>query len=489
MDRRARINLIGVAVLTAVLLAAAATQLLADAVLDRTYPLFAELPVAGGLQTDKEVTYNGQSVGLVRDVTLTADGVRVEMAIQDTFRIPRDLDVVVLRRSAVGEQALELQPRSRVTSSTAFHDEGDTIDPGEVTLPPEVQELFQTADDVFGSLDPETTGRAVGALADVVRGRRDDIRRIIVDSGDFSQAIGDNGEDYDRLMRESRVVNGELAEHRDDLAGLFTDIADATTVLTEMRASFEGLLVEGPPALAQTGDLIERSQANLSCSIDYLGNLAAMTNEPRNLENASEALRTNRYFFEGFDAFTALDPYGHAWQRVLFLPPQEPPADSFLPEKRPFRDVLPGGACNSPFGPGAPAATQASYTGPRVPEVRVIPPADPRAQGVARPVGSTTPSTPTSTQLAGTGAGAGAVGGGSGGSTGGPTGAGPTGAGPTAAVGSRGLPLAQTGLAVTAALLAVGLLGGGAAALRRFRPGGGGATPGEGEEGDGGEAD
>lgn len=381
MERRTFVNLIAVGLAAAALLVYAGTQLLAQAVLDPSYPLHAELPRAGGLVAEKEVTYNGDGVGQVADLELDGETVMVEMAIDEGVRIPRDVDVVVQRSSAIGEQALDIRPREPLSGATAFSERGDTLEVGEVTLPPEIQELLELANDVFEPIDDDNAGLVVAELADAVRGRQSELRSILADSADFSEAVADNGDDFDRFFAASRTVNRALADNRETLGALFGDIADATTILTDMRSEFEGVLADAPPTLALTGDLVERSQPNISCLIDDFADFNAFTARPENLDNAAEALRMNRFFFDGFDTITQTDPFGGEWQRIQ-LAMEEEPGERYEPQ-RPIRDVLPGGACSSPFGEGAPAATQADFS-PTTTETEVVPPEDNRAEPVRR---------------------------------------------------------------------------------------------------------
>lgn len=386
--QRTLVNLVAVGVASAVLVVYATATLVADALRPDTYELFAEVPFAAGLQENKEVSYNGHPVGRVTDADLVGDHVRLRLEIETGQQVPTALDVVVLRRSAIGEQALDLQPIGAVDDRTTFHDPGDTIAPRDLVMPPEIDDFFDTVAEVIEPLDDQQTAAVVAELADLVRGRSDDLRAILVESAEFSRSIADEGESYEELFASGRIVNAELAEHRETLARIFTEGADAASLLTELRADFEALLVEAPPTLTLAGELVRRSQPNLSCSIDYLANLSEYTAQPRVLEDTAEALRNNRFFFEGFDSFTVYSDYQQPWQRVLFLAPQNPPAESFLPEKRPIPDILPGGACSSPFGEGAPAATQVDYER-LVPEAQLIGPADDRTAPVRIPARDT----------------------------------------------------------------------------------------------------
>lgn len=377
------VNLVAVAVAAVALLTYAAAQLLAGAVFDERYTLYAELPRGGGLLPDKEVTYNGHGIGQVTDMTLVGEVVRLRLAIENGVRVPEDVDVVVQRSSAIGEQVLDIRPRGEITEATTFVAPGDTLAITDLRLPPEVQELLALAQRVFEPIDEQTAGAVVAELADVLRGRGDDLRSILRDSATLSEQLADAGGEFDRFFASSRIVNRTLAENRDTLAGLIGDIADATTILSDMRAEFEGVLAAAPPTLALTGDLVARSQPNLSCSLRDLANLNAYVARPDVLHNAAESLRLNRLFFDAFDTLTQTDPWGGHWQRLRFELRDEGLGEHYDP-KRPTPPILPGGACSSPFGPGAPAATEPGHV-PLVTDTSVIAPADDRAEPVRRP--------------------------------------------------------------------------------------------------------
>jgi virulence factor Mce-like protein len=376
--RKLVVNLIAVAVASAALILYAATSLLASAILDRSYPLSVELDRADGLLPDKEVTYNGVGVGQIEAIELEGERTVVHLRIDQGIEIPAEHDIVVLRSSPIGEQALDFRPLGEIGPQTAFLAPGDRAAPREVLLPPPVQDLLELADEVFEPVDKDNVRIVVSELADAVRDRRDDVRSLLVDSARFSEAIADEGETYDRLFASSQVVNRALAENRDTLARLITESADATTILSDMRGDFEGLLADAPQPLTDLTDLVEAAQPNISCILDDFGSINAYLAQPRQLENASEALRQNQFFFEGFNVITPRSAAGDNWQRIHVVLEPDPPPASFLPEKRPIPDIRPGGACESPFGPGAPSAQQAAWER-SIPEARLTPPEDDRA--------------------------------------------------------------------------------------------------------------
>ena len=379
LGSRTTTNLIAVALVSAVLIIYALAQLLTGALLSDSYPLTVQVPETGGLIPQQEVTLSGVPIGLVERFELEGEHVNVHLSIDEGRQIPREVDVVILRRSAVGEQAMDFRPHDG--AGDKFFAANEVIEPANVVTPVEVQKLLTLADDVFGPVDPENAGKLVSELADIVRGRRDDIRSIISDSAEFSADIADNGEDYDTLFREGRKVTRSLAANRKSLARSLGDMADAAAVLSDMRTDFEGLLADAPPTLNDVTTLVNRSNANLSCIITDFADINEYTARDRQMNNLETALRYNQWFFVGFDIGSPYDAKGRVWNRLQFVPPQEPPARSYLPEKRPIPDILPGGACESPFGPGAGSATEANYS-KRVPEARIVRPANDRRQPV-----------------------------------------------------------------------------------------------------------
>ena len=58
------------------------------------------------------VTYRGTEVGEVKSVQLTDTGVAAVLSLKSDIKIPSDLEAEVHSLSAIGEQYVELLPRS-----------------------------------------------------------------------------------------------------------------------------------------------------------------------------------------------------------------------------------------------------------------------------------------------------------------------------------------------------------------------------------------
>lgn len=78
-----------------------------------TFTVTAEFSDSGGIFRNAEVTYRGIPVGRVGELSLTDAGIDVDLLIdRDAPAVPADTRAVVANRSAIGEQYVDLQPRS-----------------------------------------------------------------------------------------------------------------------------------------------------------------------------------------------------------------------------------------------------------------------------------------------------------------------------------------------------------------------------------------
>src|SRR5436190_20916260 len=77
------------------------------------YTVKMQLADSGGIFSNAEVTYRGFNVGRVGDLRLTKNGLEADLHIDpDAPAIPADLEAFVSNRSAVGEQYVDLRPKS-----------------------------------------------------------------------------------------------------------------------------------------------------------------------------------------------------------------------------------------------------------------------------------------------------------------------------------------------------------------------------------------
>ncbi|MEV6184292.1 MlaD family protein, partial [Streptomyces sp. NPDC052015] len=154
---------------------------LVDDVLGRGYTVRADFADSGGIFPGAEVTYRGVPVGRVGALRLTgSDGVSVALDIKDGVpRIPADTLAVVANRSAVGEQYVDLQPR---TSHGPYLLDGSAIPRGSTRVPLPTTDLVLSLDRLVDSVGKDDLRVTVDELGKAFSGTGPNLSRL-VDSG------------------------------------------------------------------------------------------------------------------------------------------------------------------------------------------------------------------------------------------------------------------------------------------------------------------
>ena len=123
-----------------------------------------ELPAAGGLYRFSNVTYRGVQVGKVTDVKLTENGAEATLTLDTSPKIPADLQAEVRSVSAVGEQYVDLRPR---TDSGPYLEDGSVIAKDNTTIPQAVGPMLDQAEHAGGQ---HSGGQDFGPARRVVQG-------------------------------------------------------------------------------------------------------------------------------------------------------------------------------------------------------------------------------------------------------------------------------------------------------------------------------
>ncbi|EUA30326.1 mce related family protein [Mycobacterium xenopi 4042] len=108
-----------------------------------------ELPATGGLYRFSNVTYRGVQVGKVTSVGLTANGAKATLSLATSPKIPANLQADVRSISAVGEQYVDLRPK---TDSPPYLRNGSVIPMRDTTIPQAVGPLLEQVNALISSI-------------------------------------------------------------------------------------------------------------------------------------------------------------------------------------------------------------------------------------------------------------------------------------------------------------------------------------------------
>ncbi|WP_106397316.1 MCE family protein [Actinocorallia populi] len=223
---------------------------------DRTYTAYVELPDSGGAFTNSEVTYRGVTVGRVGPIKLVPGGVRIEMEIEKGARIPRDTLAVVANRSAVGEQYIDLQPRS---DDGPFLDEGraHTIPAANTRIPVKTSDLLINVDKTVASVDTEDLRTIVDELDKAFNGSGSDLQSIIDDSGKIIREMDENFETTRDLLDNSKIVLNTQKDKGSSIRNFARELAALTDTIRENDGNIRETIDATVPATEQVDKLVD----------------------------------------------------------------------------------------------------------------------------------------------------------------------------------------------------------------------------------------
>src|ERR1700750_3032477 len=108
-----------------------------------------ELPDTGGLYRFSNVTYRGVQLGKVTSVALTPTGAKATLSLSTSPKVPADLTAEVRSISAVGEQYVDLRPR---TDSPPYLHNGSVIVASDKDIPQPIGPVLDRTSDLLKSI-------------------------------------------------------------------------------------------------------------------------------------------------------------------------------------------------------------------------------------------------------------------------------------------------------------------------------------------------
>jgi virulence factor Mce-like protein len=219
-----------------------------------------ELPAAGGLYQFSNVSYRGVEVGKVTAVTLTSAGAKATLSLGSSQKIPADLQAEVRSISAVGEQYVDLRPR---TDAPPYLHNGSVIAMRDASIPQPVGPLLDKTSTLVNSIPK---GKLSDLLDEAFKG--------------FNGAGYDFASLFDSTARLFGDLNGvadrarTLTEDSGPLLDSQAQTTDAIRLWARSLAGFSGqlaindpqvrsLLDTGPGALNEASALLEQVKPTL----------------------------------------------------------------------------------------------------------------------------------------------------------------------------------------------------------------------------------
>ena len=226
-----------------------------------TYPVRVQLAVSGGIFTGADVAYRGVSVGRVGPLSLTPEGVEVQLDIRkDAPAIPADVDAAVRNLSAIGEQYVDLQPTS---DGEPYLQAGSVVPVSRTTTPVPVEELIVSLDDFVRSVPLDSLRTVVDELGVGFADTAQPLQKLLDTTDLFTEDAVEALPQTVRLIQDGRTVLTTQNEVSGSFKSFSRDLALLADQLAESDPDLRRLIETGPEASTEVRALLRDSGSEI----------------------------------------------------------------------------------------------------------------------------------------------------------------------------------------------------------------------------------
>jgi virulence factor Mce-like protein len=230
-----------------------------------------ELPTSGGLYRFSNVTYRGVQVGKVTDISLTKTGAEATLSIDTSPKIPADLEAEVRSVSAVGEQYVDLRPR---TNSGPYLQNDSVIKGDNVSLPPAIGPVLDRVSKLVSTFPKDRLSALLDESYKGLNGAGYDFGSLL-DSGSKLSADLNAASDQTRMLADdSRPLLEGQAGTADSIRTWARSLAGFTGQLSKDDPQFRSVLQSGPGFADETSALLNQLKPTLPVLLANLGTVS-----------------------------------------------------------------------------------------------------------------------------------------------------------------------------------------------------------------------
>lgn len=219
-----------------------------------------ELPATGGLYQFSNVTYRGVQLGKVTSVGLTPTGAKAILSLNTSPKVPADLTAAVLGVSAVGEQYVDLRPK---TDSPPYLHDGSVISARDTTIPQAVGPTLEQLNALVGSIPKTKLGQLLDETFQGFNGSGYDLGSLIDSSETLSRDASGVVDRTKALTEDTGPLLDTQASTTDSIRTWARSFAGVWDVLVNDDSHFRTILRDGPGAVNEASQLLEQIKPTL----------------------------------------------------------------------------------------------------------------------------------------------------------------------------------------------------------------------------------
>jgi phospholipid/cholesterol/gamma-HCH transport system substrate-binding protein len=220
-----------------------------------------------------DVRVLGVPVGTVDVVEPAGTTVKVTMTYDSTVKVPEDVKAAIIAPSVVGDRYVQLTP---VYESGPVLEDGATLDTDRVGMPLELDEIYQSLDDIAVALGPNGANKD-GALTRLLQstaanfgGQGAQFNETIRNLSRFTSTLDNNKDALFDTAREVERFVGALEENDQTVRDFNDSLAAASSVLEGERDDLAAALRNLGIATEQVSSFVKENEQALSENITGL---------------------------------------------------------------------------------------------------------------------------------------------------------------------------------------------------------------------------
>ncbi|MDT5003950.1 MAG: phospholipid/cholesterol/gamma-HCH transport system substrate-binding protein [Mycobacterium sp.] len=218
------------------------------------------LPAAGGLYKFSNVTYRGVQIGKVTDVKLTGNGAEATLTLETSPKIPADLEADVRSVSAVGEQYVDLRPR---TDSGPYLKDGSVITQENTSIPQAVGPVLDQLNSLVGSIPKDRISDLLDETFKAFNGAGPDFQSLVDSASTVTKDANGVSDQFKALVDDSGPLLESQAETTEAIRTWARSLAGVTQQLAQDDPQIRAILQKGPGFAQEVTQLLNQVKPTL----------------------------------------------------------------------------------------------------------------------------------------------------------------------------------------------------------------------------------
>jgi virulence factor Mce-like protein len=219
-----------------------------------------ELPASGGLYKFANVTYRGVEVGKVTEMDVSRNEATATLTLNTSPKIPADLSAEVRSVSAIGEQYVELLPR---TESPPYLQDGSVIPMSDTKISQQVGPMLDRISTLINSIPKEKLTGLVDESFNAFNGSGYDLGSLIDSSSKISGDLNRVGDRSSTLIEDTGPLLDSQAQTTDAFKLWAHSLAGITGQVVTNDPQVRTLLQHGPDAANEVSRLFDQIKPTL----------------------------------------------------------------------------------------------------------------------------------------------------------------------------------------------------------------------------------